>query len=297
MKQYSGYIKICGFLKNARRGGHVNKAAHKRSFSLPIKFARCSFAAAVILSLTLCMSACDRRLRDTAFNTNEQFYVPNLVNMTEAEALKQAEGLWFFSKPSFSVNIVGREYNENVEEGKILSQTPAAGTSADKGIVIEVTMSGGAPVSTPSPIPDKEPPKDEPEKQMPYVLYMTEAGARTTLEDLGCTVKTVYKHSDLASACLVIEQSVKKGTVLKEKQEVTITVSLGKKEPKNKPVPPPPTPAPTPVPTPASTPVPTPIPATTPVPTPAWHIPTPAEHHVDDVPTLTQSENPSIFSE
>ena len=303
MKQHSCYIKTCSFLKKVRIGGHINKAAHKRGFSLPLKFVRCTFAAVMILVLTLCMSSCGRKLKNTAVYKSEELYVPNLVNMTEAEALNRVNTSWLSKisgKAQLSINIVGREYNENVEAGKILSQSPAAGTPVDKSTVIEVTMSGGTPEPAPTPGMEKTP-KPEQKIQMPYVMYMTEAAARTALEAIGCTVKTVYEHSDTASACLVIKQSVKKGTVIKDKQEVTITVSLGKRESKKGSVPPTPKPtskplptsmpAPTPTPTPAPTPVPTykPVPTPTPAPwEPPRYYPTPPPiSHIQDIESLT----------
>ena len=148
-----------------------------------------------------------------------QFQVPNLINKTEAEALKEAEGLWFFSEPSFSINIIGREYSENVEAGKILSQTPEDGVVVNKGIVIKVTMSGGAPEPTPDP--------NDTTIKMPFVLYTGEADARKTLEDMGMSVEVQYEQSSTAAKGLVIKQSVENDKEIKKGDKITLTVSSG----------------------------------------------------------------------
>ena len=139
---------------------------------------------------------------------SEDAMVPNVINKTEAEAQEAIESA------SLTMTITGREYNEKIEEGKVLTQTPEGGSLLAQYGTIEILMSGGI--------------EDKPQAGiMPYVEYISEADARKTLEDMGVTVKVVYQQSDTVAKGLVITQSIAKNTELPENAEVTLTVSSG----------------------------------------------------------------------
>ncbi len=147
------------------------------------------------------------KLRLSSFSTRD-VQVPNVINKTEAEAhasIKEA---------SLIMNIVGQQYDERVEAGRVLTQTPAGGALLAKEGMVEIRMSGGNPNEVQS-------------GEMPYVAYMTEEEAKAILTGLGISVNVTYEQSETVEKGRVMRQSIAQGTALEENATVTITVSLG----------------------------------------------------------------------
>jgi serine/threonine-protein kinase len=104
------------------------------------------------------------------------------------------------------------EYNDTVEAGKVISQSPTGG-SVDKGSTVALVISQGQKSIT-----------------VPSVLNDSEAAATSTLTAAGLKVKTKTAYSDTVEEGLVISQSVAKGKIVPAGTAVTITISQGPEE-------------------------------------------------------------------
>ncbi len=134
--------------------------------------------------------------------------VPNVLNKTEAEASSVIE------TSKLTMTITGRQYNEWIEAGRVLAQTPEGGGLLPKYGTVEVLMSGGSEETIE-------------EGKMPYVLYTPEAEARETLASLGITVEVTYQQSETVGKGLVMTQSIEEGAEIGEGAAVTLVVSSG----------------------------------------------------------------------
>jgi beta-lactam-binding protein with PASTA domain len=65
--------------------------------------------------------------------------VPSVLGLTQQQALSVV------SDSNFKLEITGRSFSTTVDDGKIASQTPDAGTSLQEGESLSVTISQGAP--------------------------------------------------------------------------------------------------------------------------------------------------------
>ena len=138
-------------------------------------------------SVTLCIST-----------GAEVITVPNVVGQTKANAVSALEAA------GFKVTLT-QEHSNTVPAGNVIRQTPASGTSQEKGTSISLCVSLGAEMVT-----------------MPDVVGMTEANALSALESAGLKV-SVTKSKDLVNGwilgCVVSQsvtsgQSVAKGTLI-----------------------------------------------------------------------------------
>ena len=129
--------------------------------------------------------------------------VPDLYNLSVDDARKKAEELGF--------KIVEREsdYSEQVEEGHIMEQFPAANEQAAKGSTIEYVVSRGTELMS-----------------VPKVEGSTEEEATKILEDAGFKVEVERKYDDSVREGRVIWQSPLNDKV-KPGSTVKIAVSQG----------------------------------------------------------------------
>ena len=135
--------------------------------------------------------------------------VPDVSGKTQEEAKKLIEdaGFVFYSMTQTSAD---------VEEGKVISQSPKADVSLAKGETVTVVISEGTGLV-----------------QIPNVIGFTEEAAANSLKDAGFSAVSNYQYSDTSPQGVVISQSqtgeAAPGT------EITIQVSLGKQpEPEKK---------------------------------------------------------------
>lgn len=106
-------------------------------------------------------------------------------------------------------------YSEDVAEGYVISQSPAAQTKAPDGSAITLTVSLG---------------KAETKVRVPNVLGRTELEAANILEEAGLQIGNIdYINSDDFSKDLVCYQSSSVNSYLEEGSKVDIKVSLGAK--------------------------------------------------------------------
>ena len=90
-------------------------------------------------------------------NANATRSVPNLLNLTQTEALRQIDDSDFFERGD-----VTSEYSSTVEEGRVISQNPVASKKAERGTKISLVISKGEEPKETVLVPDlrgKTPPE------------------------------------------------------------------------------------------------------------------------------------------
>lgn len=138
----------------------------------------------------------------------EEVDVPDVVGKTleEAKTLLTVAG--------FEVD-EDEEYDEEVEEGRIISQTPNGATKAAKGSTVTIVISKGKEVKV-ATVPD--------------LKKKTVTEAESALSAVKLKLGNVtQEYSDSIPEGKVITQSIAAGTEVKEETAVDITISKGKK--------------------------------------------------------------------
>lgn len=132
--------------------------------------------------------------------------VPDLINDTEPEAHQSLKALGFL------VNEMS-DYSDTVEEGRIISQNPDAGTKAPKGSVITVTISKG---------------KQEEKSRVPNLMGMSEEEGTFALVENKLAVGSVtYVYSSETEEGYICYQSYSQGSYVDPGTAVDIKVSKG----------------------------------------------------------------------
>lgn len=142
----------------------------------------------------------------------EEVDVPDVVGKTleEAKAALTAAG--------FEVE-EDEEYDEEVKENYIISQTPGGDTKAAKGSTVKIVVSKGEEVKVAT---------------VPNLKKKTVTSAEAALSEVNLKLGNVsQEYSDSIEEGKVISQSIEAGTEVKEGTAVDITISKGK-EPKTK---------------------------------------------------------------
>ena len=129
--------------------------------------------------------------------------VPNVTGDSEDDAVSALEKEGFKPNKTYA-------YDDSVEEGKVISQTPSAGDKAKTGDTITIVISQGAEAVT---VPDVK------------TTYKSEEQARALLTDFNVSVKTAY--SDTLPEGIVMDQSIDPGKQVEKGSDITITVSMG----------------------------------------------------------------------
>ncbi|MCI8336385.1 MAG: protein kinase [Peptococcaceae bacterium] len=136
----------------------------------------------------------------------KQATVPSLENMTRREAeiaLSNQQLTGVFSET----------YHEEIESGKVISQSPTEGANVPLNSTVNVVISQG---------PERK------EVLMPNLLGLELTKAQGVLEDYKLEIgKTEKMESHEYAADVVIHQSVEKGTSILEGSSVDLTVSTG----------------------------------------------------------------------
>lgn len=138
----------------------------------------------------------------------EEVDVPSVVGKTAEEAKQSLLNAGFQVEED-------EEYNEEVEEGLVISQTPDGATKADKGSTVTIVVSKGEEVKV---------------AKVPNLKKKTITEAEQMLSDVNLKLGNVtQEYSDSIEEGKVISQSVDAGLEVKEGTEVDITISKGKK--------------------------------------------------------------------
>ena len=134
---------------------------------------------------------------------NGQVQVPNLMNMTEENALSVLEQM------GLKGNKIG-ETQSDAPAGTIISQEQAAGDKVDQGTVINYTVSAG----TDSPT-------------VPAVTGISQSEAEAQIKALGLETAIQQSYSDTVAIGKIISVDPAAGTKLSKGATVTLVVSLG----------------------------------------------------------------------
>ena len=143
-------------------------------------------------------------------NANTTMSVPNLLNLTQEEALTQIADSDFFEQGD-----VAGEYSTTVEAGRVISQDPVAGKKAERGTKISLVISKG------------EEPKEA--VAVPDLRNLTPTEAQAELAKLGLKGDpgdSVYDND--VEAGRVATQTPKAGEQAKEGDTVTYHLSKGR---------------------------------------------------------------------
>lgn len=109
------------------------------------------------------------------------------------------------------------EYDEEVEAGQVISQTPSGNTSAAKGSTVTIVVSKGEEVKV---------------AKVPNLKKKTVTEAEAALSAVNLKLGNVsQEYSESIPEGQVISQSIAEGTEVKEETKIDITISKGK-EPK-----------------------------------------------------------------
>jgi eukaryotic-like serine/threonine-protein kinase len=134
--------------------------------------------------------------------------VPNVIGKSQQEATTVLQEV------GFVVEAIAT-YDDQVEEGRVISQAPEAGTVADPGALATIVVSKG----------------QNPEARVPSVVGKAEADAAKTLEDAGFQVVSTTSYSASVPAGIVIGQDPQAETTALVGSAVTMTVSMGPEPP------------------------------------------------------------------
>ena len=136
--------------------------------------------------------------------------VPNLNNLTQAEALTAIDETDFFERGEVTTT-----YSTTVEEGRVIDQTPKPNKKAEKGTKIDIVVSLG------------EQPKET--VIVPDLKNMTPAEAEKALSDMGLKGSNGERvYDDNVADGHVAKQSPEAGKPIKEGETVTYNLSKGK---------------------------------------------------------------------
>ena len=132
---------------------------------------------------------------------NQRVTVPGVTGMSESEAVAAIRGVGL--NP-----VVNYAYSNTAAKGKVIGQSPLAGTSVTSGSAVSIIVSRGA----------------SPQSSVPNVVGMNETTAKEVLSGAGFTYKVVYSPSDPALAGTVISQFPGGGASASPGSQIIITV-------------------------------------------------------------------------
>ncbi len=137
----------------------------------------------------------------------EEVDVPDVKNMTVDQARKA------LATAGFTVGDTAKEYSDDIEEGKIMSQDPTAGSKAKVGTKVNLVVSQGSN-----------------NEEVPDLKGLSIQAARSKAESAGFVlVEGSREYSDSVSADIVLSQSPTSGTKLQKGSSITVVVSDGKR--------------------------------------------------------------------
>lgn len=140
----------------------------------------------------------------------EEVAVPDVTGMERAEAEEALE------EAGLLVGLVPEEHSDEVEEGVVISQDPAAGETTQDGFSVDFVVSSGPEVE---------------EVTVPDVTGMDQAETEEALEEAGLTLGEVTEEpSDDVDEGAVISQEPAADESLEEGASVEVVISLGADE-------------------------------------------------------------------
>lgn len=133
--------------------------------------------------------------------------IPSVVGYDEASAINTLTDAGFKYTRNYS-------YDDNVEQGKVISQSPDGNTAGKQGDTVSIIVSQG-----------KE------QKKVPYIVGKSQTDAQNAITSAGLSVGDITtQNSDTVAAGNVISQAPASGTNVDSGSTVDFVVSLGKEE-------------------------------------------------------------------
>lgn len=135
---------------------------------------------------------------------DKEVLIPKIVGLTEEEAKNALEKL------GLTLEVESTKYDENYEDGEIISSNPSEGTTVKKDSVVRVVVSSGV------------------EKvKMPDVRDLSSDDAVKALEDRGLNASLSYDYSNTVEYGYVISQSINRNEEVESGTTVSLIISLG----------------------------------------------------------------------
>lgn len=141
-------------------------------------------------------------------SSNGNIPIPSLLNMTESEAKSALE------KTDLKLGTVEEKNDDTVAKGKVISQSPTAGTKINEGDKVNIVISKG---------------KASTDISVRSVTGFKENEAKSALEKDNLKVEINYKKSDQTKG-IVISQSPAANSKVPANTTITLTVSTGESE-------------------------------------------------------------------
>ncbi len=141
-----------------------------------------------------------------AFGGGGQVNVPNVIGYEQEAAVEAIEAA------GLKTGHVSRSYDDEVEEGLVVDQTPSGGQSVAKGSTVDITISRG-----PQPIEEVD---------VPDLTGMTQQEAEAKLSELGLVGEATEEAND-ADEGTVFDQSPKGDEKVEKGETVTYKISTG----------------------------------------------------------------------
>ena len=146
-----------------------------------------------------------------------QATVPDLVNLTQAEAQTAADGA------GLVLVVGGTETSTTVPAGSVISQDPAAGDKVDKGATVTVVVSSGTPTPTATPTPTTSPTTTG--VSVPNVYGMQSSAAEQELTALGLQAAYRTKPNTGQPSGTVVNIRPDAGTVVQPGSTVLLVIA------------------------------------------------------------------------
>lgn len=147
------------------------------------------------------------RVQTAADETADATKEVSVPDMTGKDFFEMARTLF---NQHIYLEISSKQFGQESDKNKILSQDIASGTKVKEGTVIKVVVCDG-----------------EEKVFVPDVAYRTEASAKELLEGEGYKVEVQYEESKTVAKGTVIRQSTEEGTQVKKGSDIVIVVSSG----------------------------------------------------------------------
>jgi eukaryotic-like serine/threonine-protein kinase len=160
-------------------------------------------ALGVLLALALLGVAAFFLVRSLLPTPTEQVTVPDVVGEREDDAVSRLEDAGFEVQ-------VDREFNDEVQPGRVIEQDPPAGDRVDRGSQVMLLVSRGA-----QPV------------EVPDLTGLTQDEAEQTIADAGFEVGSVTSRESQEDEGTVVDQSPPGGTDARPGSAVDLVVSSG----------------------------------------------------------------------
>lgn len=203
---YDSYDEDYAETKNHRKDRDSGRGASSRKKNAKEKSNKKLVVAIVLIAAAIILLSVGAFAIIRNMSASEEVEVPDVVGLTEAEAISDLEGV------NLQYKITEKETDEE-DPGIVLDQSIDAGTKVKEGKVIELTVSVASD-----------------EIEVPDVTGKTQEEATSTLEDAGFKVEVQEESSDSVDEGTVIRQSPSGGRKLAKDETVIIVVSTGEED-------------------------------------------------------------------